>query len=219
MTPPDQSTTSLIQECIRIKLEQLRLAKSQSASSSVSPFNLPTSANRSPSSSSPAKSTHQYYLISKSFTSPTHIVPLIYDRQVMLECLYTKDSTTYGTVRVHNCAYDKRVFARVTEDEWTSSYDIQAWHSMNYPDDNTDTFTFEIRLGKSHAANAQVPKQIYFAICLQAMYQEFWDNNLGWNFCLDLVERYVLRAVDVSGGVAHRTDLSFMESRYDMACH
>ena len=137
----------------------------------------------------------------------------------MLECLYTKDSTTYGTVRVHNCAYDKRVFARVTEDEWTSSYDIQAWHSMNYPDDNTDTFTFEIRLGKYHAANAQVPKQIYFAICLQAMYQEFWDNNLGWNFCLDLVERYVLRAVDVSGGVAHRTDLSFMESRYDMACH
>jgi hypothetical protein len=191
MTPPDQSTTSLIQECIRIKLEQLRLAKSQStmSSASSSPFDLPAICNRSSSSSSlPPKQIKQYYLVSKYFTSPTDIHPLIYQRQVMLECLYTKDSVAYGTVRVHNCAYNKRIFARITEDEWETSHDIQAWHSMNYSNDNTDTFTFEIRLGK-YNDDTKVPKQIYFSICLQAMCQEFWDNNRGWNYILNVIER------------------------------
>ena len=191
MTPPDQSTNSLIQECIRIKLEQLRLAKSQSTPSSLSPspFDLSTVPNRSLSSASlPNKPAQQYNLISKYFTSPSNVIPLIYERQIMLECLYTKDSIAYGTVRVHNCAYDKHVFARVTEDEWETFHDIQAWHSMNYPNDNTDTFTFEIRLGKYNDP-AKVPKQIYFSVCLQAMCQEFWDNNIGWNFFLDVVER------------------------------
>jgi hypothetical protein len=190
MTPPDQSTNSLIQECIRIKLEQLRLAKNQSSLSS-SPFDLPTLNNRSDSSSSlssPKKPLNQYYLVSKFFTSPTDIIPLIYERQILLECLYTKDSIAYGTVRVHNCAYDKRVFARITENEWKTSQDIQAWHSMSYSNDNTDAFTFEIRLGK-YADDTQVPKQIYFAVCLQTMCQEFWDNNRGWNYLLDVIER------------------------------
>ncbi|CAF1090797.1 unnamed protein product [Adineta ricciae] len=198
MTPPDQSTNSLIQECIRIKLEQLRLAKNQSnlsssssSSQSLCPFNLPNINTRSSSSSTltnAVKPTSRYFLISKHFTSPTNIIPLIYDQQVMLECLYTKDSIAYGTVRVHNCAYDKRIFARITDNDWQSYQDIQAWHSMNYPNDNTDTFTFEIRLGKYKDAN-EVPKQIYFAVCLQAMCREFWDNNHGWNYILGVLER------------------------------
>jgi len=196
MTPPDQSTTSMIQECIRIKLEQLRLAKSQtnsmlSAASSpltISPFILANSPNRSSSSASLSKLTPQYYLVSKYFTSPTNIFPSIYQRQVMLECLYTKDSIAYGTVRVHNSSYDKNVFARVTNDEWKTSHDIQAWHSMNYPDDHTDTFTFEIRLGK-YSDRSKAPKEIYFAVCLKSMGQEFWDNNVGWNYILNVLER------------------------------
>jgi hypothetical protein len=192
MTPPDQSTNSLIQECIRIKLEQLRLAKSQSCvpSTSPCPIDLPTISNRSSSSfpNTPTKVTNQYNLVSKYFTSPPNIIPLIYERQVMLECLYTKDSIAYGTVRVHNCAYDKRVFARVTENEWETVQDIQAWHSMNYANDNTDTYTFEIRLGK-YNDTTKVPKNIYFSVCLQAMCQEFWDNNLGWNYILEVLER------------------------------
>jgi hypothetical protein len=188
MTPPDQSTTSLIQECIRIKLEQLRIAKSQSISSTIStsPFGQATNTNRSLSISS--KSIKQYYFISKYFTSPVNILSMIYERQVILECLYTKDCIAYGTVRVHNCAYDKHVFVRVTDDEWQTSHDIQAWHSMNYPDSNTDTFTFEIRLEKPDDA-VPMPKQIYFTVCLQALCQEFWDNNLGWNYFLDILER------------------------------
>lgn len=201
MTPPDQSTSSLIQECIRIKLEQLRLAKIQSNSSSISssPFDLPNTINNRTSSSSTLttttnqiKSPKQYYLVSKYFTSPINTIPLIYEKQIILECLYTKDSIAYGTVRVHNCAYDKRVFARITDNEWKTSQDIQAWHSMNYSNDNTDAFTFEIRLGK-YNDDTQVPQEIYFAVCLQAMNQEFWDNNQGWNYILHVLERYVIR--------------------------
>lgn len=186
MTPPDQSTNSLIQECIRIKLEQLRFTKAQSSLSSTplsSPFDL-SSHNRS-SSTEPTK---QYNLVSKYFTSPSDIPARIYNQKIILECLYTKDSIAYGTVRVHNFAYDKRVFARITDDDWQTYQDIQAWHSLNYPNDNTDTFTFEIRL-KKYANNARVPKQIYFVVCLQAMCQEFWDNNRGWNYMLDVLER------------------------------
>lgn len=194
MTPPDQSTSSMIQECVRMKLEQLRLAKSQSGSFSsspltTSPFHLANVPNRSSSSTSlSSKRTPQYYLVSKYFTSPTNIIPLIYEKQVMLECLYTKDSIAYGTVRVHNACYDKCVFARITEDEWQTSHDIQAWHSMNYPDNNTDTFTFEIRLGK-YPDPSQAPKEIYFAVCLQTKSGEFWDNNAGWNYILNVHER------------------------------
>lgn len=193
MTPPDQSTNSLIQECIRVKLEQLRFAKNQSSfSSSPAPFDLVSRSNRStPSStdSSPKrKSPKHYNLVSRYFTSPTDVVPLIYERQILLECLYTKDAIAYGAVRVHNCAYDKRVFARITENEWDTTQDIQAWHSMNYSNDNTDTFTFEICLGK-YNDDDKVPKQIYFAVCLQAMCREFWDNNRGWNYVLDVLER------------------------------
>ncbi|CAF3832450.1 unnamed protein product [Rotaria magnacalcarata] len=193
MTPPDQSANLLKQECIRIKLEQLRQAKNQlnSLSTSPCPFDLPNYFNRSSSATSlndTKKSTKQYYLVSKHFTSPTNIIPLIYDRQVMLECLYTKDSAAYGTVRVHNISFEKRVFTRLTDNEWQTSQDIYGWHSMNYENNNTDTFTFEIRL-KKYDDSTTVPKQINFAICLQAANQEFWDNNLGWNYVLDVLER------------------------------
>ncbi|CAF3704075.1 unnamed protein product [Rotaria sordida] len=193
MTPPDQSANSLIQECIRIKLEQLRLAKSQSNLLSSSPchFDLSNILHRSSSSSSvntSKKSTKQYCLISKYFTSPTNIIPLIYERQVMLECLHTKDSIAYGTVRVHNRTYEKRVFARISGNDWETFQDIQGWHSMTYPNDNTDTFTIEIRLEK-YDDDTKVPKQIYFAICLEANSQELWDDNFGRNYVLDVVER------------------------------
>ncbi|CAF0800757.1 unnamed protein product [Rotaria sordida] len=106
----------------------------------------------------------------------------------MLECLYTKDSIAYGTVRVHNRTYEKRVFARISGNDWETFQDIQGWHSMTYPNDNTDTFTIKIHLEK-YDDDTKVPKQIYFAICLEANNQELWDDNFGRNYVLDVVER------------------------------
>jgi hypothetical protein len=176
MTPPDQSTTSLLQECIRLRIEKLHHAKN---GMTIEKFS---------TQSSPSTCSKQYNIVSKNFSSPINIIPLIYNQQIMLECLYTKDSSAYGRIRVHNCAYDKNVFVRVSHDEWETFYDIQGWHSMNYSTDNTDTFTFEINLGKMNVSTT-VPKRILFAVYLHAMWQEFWDNNQGWNYVLDVSAR------------------------------
>jgi hypothetical protein len=180
MTPPDQTTTSFVKEFARLQLGQLRFAKSQ--------LDIPNVTKRSHSSTSLSSPTKSYNLVSKNFSSPLSTIPMIYEKQVMLECLYTKDSIAYGTVRVHNCAYDKYVFIRLTQDDWETSSDIQAWHSMNYPRDNTDAFTFEINLSKTYDVLAE-RKRVLFAVCLQAMWQDFWDNNQGRNYVLDVFEK------------------------------
>ena len=130
----------------------------------------------------------KYNLISRNFTSPTDIIPLIYQKHILLECLYTKDATVYGTVRVHNLTYAKYIFVRVTEDEWTSYNDIRSWHSINHPDDNTDAFNFQISLGRSFD-EAHGPKRLVFVVCLQALSQEYWDNNHNANYVLDALEK------------------------------
>lgn len=179
MSPPDQSTP-MLQECVRLQLCQLRIGKPQ--------INVPNMHKSSPSSTLLYPPAKKYNLVSKQFTSPTNIVPLIYEKQVMLECLYTKESAAYGTIRVHNCTYEKFVYVRISHNEWATHSDIQASHSMNYPADNTDTFTFQICLSKFIDESTE-PKRILFAICLRAMSQEFWDNNQGWNYVLDVFER------------------------------
>lgn len=183
MTPPDQTTTtSILQECLRLQLGQLRLTKNY--------LDIPNfSSKRSSSSSSLPSPTKQYNLVSKNFISPINIIPLIYNKQVLLECLYTKNSTAYGTIRVHNISFEKRVFIRLTYDEWKTSHDIEARHSMNYSHDNTDTFTFEISLSKIIDDIIIEPKRILFAICLQTMSNIFWDNNQEWNYVLDVYEK------------------------------
>jgi hypothetical protein len=181
MSPPDQTTSTPFPECVRFQFGQLHFGNN--------PSDRPNIDRQSTSSSSSLSlATKRYNLVSKYFTSPTNIIPLIYEKKVLLECLYTKDSTAYGTIRVHNCTYNKRVFIRLTKDEWKTTSDIQALHSMNYPHDNTDIFAFEITLPKSNN-DTQGPNRILFSICLQAMWQEFWDNNYGWNYVLDVFER------------------------------
>jgi hypothetical protein len=180
MTPPDQTTTSILQECVRLQLGQLRISKNQ--------LDIPDIRKRTSSTTSLPSPTKHYNLVSKNFISPINITPLIYEKQVLLECLYTKDAIAYGTIRVHNCAYNKYVFVRLTQDEWETTNDIQASHSMNYTHDNTDAFAFQIILLKSIDI-IERPKRILFAVCLQAIGQEFWDNNQGWNYVLDVFER------------------------------
>ena len=176
MTPPDPSSSSTwTDHNIRLKLEQIRLSRSLSIANSYG-------------SSSSSSSSKQYNLVSKNFIPPRNIVPVIYEQKILLECLYTKDSTAYGTIRVHNFVYDKRVFVRLTKDEWNSYQDVQAWHSMNYTHDQTDVFTFQIALQKSHDAN-EIPKRFVFALCIQVMSDEYWDNNQNQNYILDVHEK------------------------------
>ena len=177
MTPPDQTTAPVIHEYFRLRFGQLHLSKIR---------------KRSNTSLLLTEQAKNYSLVSKYFTSRNDIIPLIYDKQVLLECLHTKDSIAYGTIRVHNCTFEKTVLDHLTIDDWQTTTNIKATHSMNYPHDNTDTFVFQVVLPKSFNENAitsSTPKRLLFAICLQAMNQEFWDNNQGWNYVLDVLEK------------------------------
>lgn len=185
MTPPDHTTVPLIHECLRLQFGQLHLSKSH--------LNLPKARKRSSNSLSSIQptTTKQYNLVSKHFTTRYDIIPRIYEQQVLLECLYTKDSIAYGTIRVHNCSYQKNVFVRLTNDEWQTKTDIKATYSMNYPHDNTDTFVFQIVLPKSfdETTTTTKPKRLLFAVCFLTANESFWDNNQGWNYVLDVLEK------------------------------
>lgn len=151
---------------LRMKLEQFRLTKPSISIDYLS--------RRS-----------QVSLIARSFTSPVDILPLINNQKVLLECLYTKDSKAYGTIRVDNIAFEKQVFVRTSQDEWETYRDIPAWHSIHHQTDNTDAFTFEISLD-----NSLIPERIQFAICFKALSEEYWDNNQNSNYVLDVYQRY-----------------------------
>ena len=172
MTPPDQPAHSFVQECLRLQLGQTHSTKN--------PFDIPKFYKRI----SPPR-TKQCNLVSKNFTPTINITPLIYDKHILLECLYTKNACAYGTIRVHNYAFEKHVFIRLTYDDWATSIDVRATHSMNYSHDQTDTFIFEINLTDEH----RPCKRILFAVCLQVNGREYWDNNQGWNYVLDVFER------------------------------
>lgn len=198
MSPPDQSSTLMMQECFRVQLGQLRATKS--------PLNI-SNIHKSATTSSLITAEKKYNLVSRHFTSRTNIIQLIYEKQVLLECLYTKESKAYGTIRVHNMVYDKLVIVRATHNEWKSFVDIQGSHSMNCPSDNTDTFTFEISLANFHL-NTTEAKRILFAVCLKAKSQEFWDNNQGWNYVLDVFDRYLFIII-IFAHASVRLELNF----------
>lgn len=170
MTPPDQIANSFIQESFRLPLFK-------------NPFEIPNLHKRTSCPSPPPSK--QSNIISKNFISPINITPLIYKQQILLECLYTKNACAYGTIRVNNCTYDKHVFVRLSFDEWQTTKDLPATHSMNYSHDNTDTFIFEVNLTDEN----RMCKRILFALCFQVNGEEFWDNNQGWNYVLDVFER------------------------------
>ncbi|CAF1108072.1 unnamed protein product, partial [Didymodactylos carnosus] len=182
MTPPDMSVTSSTVDYIKLRLEQLNLHRTNIGSSSISSLNSIISDCKKPI----------LYLVSKSFTPPSNIVQQVYERQVVLECLYTKDISAYGTVRVTNCSFDKKVFVRYTCDRWKTYDDSQAMHNLHNSNDNTDSFTFELTIPETLLTDDISSEQnmsIFFTICYQVMGREYWDNNFGWNYILDICER------------------------------
>ncbi|CAF1632105.1 unnamed protein product, partial [Didymodactylos carnosus] len=131
------------------------------------------------------------YLVSKSFIPPSNIAQRVYERQVVLECLYTKDISAYGTVRVNNRSFEKKVFVRYTCDQWTTYNDNQAAHNLHNSNDNTDLFTFELTIPEkllTDDTSSQQNMAIFFTICYQVMGREYW-NNFGWNYILDICKR------------------------------
>ena len=142
----------------------------------------------------------EYYLrMSKYFQHPPNIHQRVYEHQVALESIFTRGLTAYGTVRVNNCSFDKKVFVRFTIDRWKTFSVVTAYYSMHYPENNTDSFQFKLSVPKdkllilssqnSKSLSSILPITVSFAICYCTNGQEFWDNNSSRNYSLEILER------------------------------
>jgi hypothetical protein len=137
--------------------------------------------------------------MSKYFQHPPNIHQRVYEQQVALESIFTRGVTAYGTVRVNNCSFHKRVFIKFTIDQWRTCSIINAYHLMHYSDNNTDSFQFELTIpedkllllsSKSSKPSSSISSMtILFAICYCANGQEFWDNNYSRDYSLEILDR------------------------------
>lgn len=100
--------------------------------------------------------------------------------KVSLETAHVKSSSVLGTVRVKNIAFEKKVFVRLTCNNWETYDDINATYSSTSGiySPSYDTFKFKISL---KAVEKDVCS-VYFAVCYKAGDEQFWDNNNGENY-------------------------------------
>ncbi|ORX91366.1 hypothetical protein K493DRAFT_317304 [Basidiobolus meristosporus CBS 931.73] len=98
-----------------------------------------------------------------------------------------------GTVQIQNLSFRKVVAIRYTFDFWKTVEEVVA----DYKDSpvrpcpqfvGIDRFTFTINLENRITFSSLSPKKtMFFAVRYQVNNQEFWDNNDGMNYQVDLV--------------------------------
>jgi protein phosphatase 1 regulatory subunit 3A/B/C/D/E len=113
--------------------------------------------------------------LSKNFRFPTNLLQQVYQQQVVLERIFIRGITAYGTIRVNNCSFHKRIFVKYTQDQWKTFSTLNAYYTMHDSDTNTDSFQFKLTS----------TMKVSFVICYCANGYEFWDNNYSQNYTLE----------------------------------
>ncbi|RVE59282.1 hypothetical protein OJAV_G00186740 [Oryzias javanicus] len=104
-------------------------------------------------------------------------------QRVCLETCSVHERLLSGTVQVQNICFEKSVSVRITFDSWGSFQDVRCRYLNNvYGCPDTDTFSFSILVPESASSTVE------FCIRYQMGHQILWDNNLGNNYRLVLVE-------------------------------
>ena len=102
-------------------------------------------------------------------------------------------------IKVKNVSYKKRVFARITFNNWKNHYDLDAIYTKSESLSNKsgfsrpneakpklsflhDYFGFCIILPEKQSAFEENKLRIEFALCFEAGHITFWDNNCGQNY-------------------------------------
>jgi hypothetical protein len=99
---------------------------------------------------------------------------------VKLDALeYSYDAVLRGRVRVENLAYNKRVTARFTLDNWESTSEVLAGYLSSSPCGRWDTWTFSIRLEDLTLRDRVMLLCIHYVADNTG---EYWDNNGGQNY-------------------------------------
>lgn len=110
-----------------------------------------------------------------------NFLDVVQTRYVALENAAVTDPiclTITGVVRVRNLDFHKSVHVRYTLDAWQSYSDLQAEYVGNSCDGFSDKFKFII-FGNS----MEVGQRIEIALRFSCKGEQFWDNNLGINYC------------------------------------
>lgn len=112
---------------------------------------------------------------------------------VCLENAVASQNSIWGTIKVKNISYHKRVTVRYTLDGWISSTDLEAVYVPESNDGTTDRFSFALTLPEYFLASGGV---LEFAVRFGAERMEFWDNNSGHNYRIECREAAPSNGVD-----------------------
>ncbi|KAJ2724917.1 hypothetical protein H4S00_002169 [Coemansia sp. D1744] len=101
---------------------------------------------------------------------------------VVLESVDYAHKALYGSIKVHNLAFEKHIFVRTTKDDWETIEDIPAvfQRSITGADGSCpglDRFCFTIP-----AAVVDSAFHVSMCVCYKVDGQEFWDSNQGANY-------------------------------------
>ncbi|XP_073527156.1 protein phosphatase 1 regulatory subunit 3E [Phyllobates terribilis] len=109
-----------------------------------------------------------------------------WDQRVCLQSMRCESCFLWGSVRVLDLAYEKRVIVRYSLNKWLSYQDTHALYAARlchggpgHP--GTDLFTFRLPLPQLDQPQSS---SLEFAVRYQVGDQEFWDNNKGRNYSL-----------------------------------
>jgi hypothetical protein len=101
-----------------------------------------------------------------------------------------------GAVTVTNIAFEKRVSARFTIDDWKTVSEVPAEYKRSeHIKGASDRFSFTIALPSRTEADATT---VMICVRYQVNGQEFWDNNSGKNYFINLIPERRRPANEVS---------------------
>ncbi|CAJ0949578.1 unnamed protein product [Ranitomeya imitator] len=128
-----------------------------------------------------------------------------WDQRVCLQSMRCESCFLWGSVRVLDLAYEKRVTVRYSLNKWLSYQDTHALYAARlchggpgHP--GTDLFTFRLPLPQLDQPQSS---SLEFAVCYQVGDQEFWDNNTGRNYSLVRPETGSSRTQESENGWIH----------------
>lgn len=100
----------------------------------------------------------------------------------------------HGVVRVLNMDFHKAVFVRHTLDEWRTGPELRAEYLPGSCDGLSDRFRFTL-----HAASLMAGERLHFVVRLECLGQEYWDNNCGENYSVQMIRTSTASPMDEPG--------------------
>ncbi|XP_043203322.1 uncharacterized protein LOC122371233 isoform X1 [Amphibalanus amphitrite] len=116
--------------------------------------------------------------------------------RVVLEnvCCNNDEYTVNGVVRVLNMDFHKTVYVRYTLDEWRTAPELRAEYVPGSCDGLSDRFRFTL-----HAGALSPGERLQFVLRFECQGQQFWDNNFGENYLVQMIRSASASIVDEPG--------------------